>query len=144
MVELKSRVQNQYEIRDILYEVKNSFMDNFDKSWFYIVIDDLPVNLKNIIEIKEALSDSLLYTNLRELFQIIIKLEWFIQNVRKYLLPVIKEKLRISHLYPSLLVRDRNVYVKRNLIAYVLPFNLENLNKHTLKLKKLVLESLSD
>ena len=48
MVELKYLVKNQYEIRDTLYELRNNFKDNFDKGWFYLVIDDLPIDLKNI------------------------------------------------------------------------------------------------
>jgi hypothetical protein len=143
MIALRERVKNQYEIRDVLYELKNNFYDNFDKPWFYVVIDDLPVDLKNINSIKEAFAESLLYNNLRELMQIIIKIEWFVQNVKKYLLPVIKEKLRVSHLYPDRLVRDKNLYIKRNLLAYVLPINLQNLDELNVKLKNIVLDSLS-
>ena len=78
MVAIKDRVKNQYEIRDILYELRNSFYDNFDKPWFYVVIDDLPIDIKNINSIKEAFSESLLYSNLNELLQTAVRLEWFI------------------------------------------------------------------
>ncbi len=139
MLEIKSR--NQYKIRNTLNELKNNFYDNFDKAWFYLVIDGLPIDLKNIKAIKELFIEYVFFDDMNELFQLILKLEYFIQHVRKYLLPVIKEKLRISHLHPNLLVKDKNLYIKRSLISYVLPFNLDRLNQLKVKLKDYALES---
>lgn len=144
MVEIRYRIKNQCEIREALDELRNNFYDNFDRAWFYLVIDDLPIDLKNIKEIKEIFVEAAFLDNLQNLFRMILKLEYFIHHVRKFLLPIIKEKLRISHLHPNRLVKDKNMYVTHSFIAYVLPFNLDRLNQLTIKLKDYVLESFSN
>lgn len=123
-------------ILDTIYDLREAFEASIDKSWFYVVIDDLPIELKTIKTVKDFV-----YTQSAEIFDIyniysgIIELESFINHVKKYLLPVIREKLRISYLHPGQVTKDRDQYVLRSLIAYALPMNLKRLEQLAKKLK---------
>jgi len=123
-------------IINIIQELRNVFKTNFDQNWFFIIIDNLPLTLKSMREIRELLySDNINSVDLQDIKEKIIKLENFIRVIKEYLVPVIKEKLRISYLSPKTLIDDRDQFVLHQFIAYTLPYNLNKLNTLTEQLK---------
>jgi hypothetical protein len=55
--------------------------------------------------------------------------------VRRQLLPVLKERLGVSWLFPARRVSDRDQVMLRRLVAITFPHNLEHLRLATLRLK---------
>lgn len=123
-------------IKSTIQELRHVFESNFDQSWFLVIIESLPLTIKNIREIRELLYSDIINTvNLQNIKEKIKNLETFILVIREYLLPVIKEKLQISYLAPKNIVYDRDKFVLRQFIAYTLPHNLNKLNTLTKQLK---------
>ena len=123
-------------ITNTIQALRHEFQTNFDQSWFLVIIESLPLTIKTIREIRELLySDTLHSVNLQNIKEKIKNLETFIMVIKEYLLPVIKEKLRISYLSPKTIVYDRDKFVMRQFIAYTLPHNLNKLNNLTKQLK---------
>jgi hypothetical protein len=56
--------------------------------------------------------------------------------VRRQLLPVLRERLGISWLFPGRRVRDRNQALLRRLVAITFPYNLERLRLSAERLKE--------
>ena len=70
-----------------------------------------------------------------QIYQAVLELETFVLAVRRWLLPVLRERLGISWLFPGRRVRDRNQAMLRKLVAITFPYNLERLRGATLRLK---------
>jgi hypothetical protein len=55
--------------------------------------------------------------------------------VKRFLLPVLKERLGISWLFPKKRIQDTQQYIIRKFVAFTFPYNLERLRRLTLRLK---------
>ncbi|MBN1685878.1 MAG: hypothetical protein JW852_04440 [Spirochaetales bacterium] len=120
---------NNNELLRRMADLKNTYEKNFENPWFFILIEGLPV-------------DPLLLKDIRDFFRIdeswaiteartregIRNLELFIITLRHYLLPSIKERLRISPLRPDMMIRDRDQRAIRALVAYSVPLKIEILD----------------
>ena len=69
------------------------------------------------------------------IYQAVVELSRFILLIRKFLLPVLKERLGVSGLVPHKIVRDRSQYILRRFVAYTFPYNLERLEALTVELR---------
>ncbi len=131
---------HESEILGIIGELREVFENHFDRTWFSLIIDDMPIDFRTVRDIRLLLSLTSLYPGEERLiYQGIVELETFHQTVKRFLLPVLKERLGISWLLPHRRVRDAEQYILRKFVAFTFPYNLERLRRLTQKLKSRLL-----
>ncbi len=131
------------ETENVLVHIRNIrevFENHFDRTWFSLIIDGLPIDFRTIRYIRELVSLRSLHPgDERVIYQSVLELENFIIHIRRFLLPVIKERLGVSSLNPERLIKDKNQYLIRRFVAYTFPYNLERLSNLTGELKAYLL-----
>ena len=128
------------EILRIIGELKEVFENHFDRTWFSLIIDGMPIDFRTMQDIRELVSLTSLYPGEeRLLYQGVEELETFHKTVKRFLLPVLRERLGISWLFPQKRVRDPQQYILRKFVAFTFPYNLERLRRLTQKLKSCLL-----
>ena len=128
------------EILRIIGKLRDVFENNFDRTWFSLIIDGMPIDLRTVRDIRELVSLTSLYPGEEwEIFQGVRELETFHRTVKRFLLPVLKERLGISWLFPQKRVRDAQQYILRKFVAFTFPYNLERLHRLTIELKSCLL-----
>ena len=116
------------EILRLIGELRDVFENNFDRTWFSLIIDGMPIDFRTVRDIRELVSLTSLYPGEEwEIFQGVQELETFHRTVKSFLLPVLKERLGISWLIPQKRVRDAQQYIVRKFVAFTFPYNLERL-----------------
>ena len=129
-------VRGNSEIIDCIRRIREVFDQHFDRAWFGVLMDDVPMGIRTLREIRNlVLFDSIFPGDEHAIHTGLLELEEFVMTVRKYLLPLLREKLGISRLCPRALVRDRNQYLLRRLLAYTFPYNVERLASLTRELR---------
>ena len=129
-------IRGNSEILDCIRRIREVFQQHFDRAWFGVLMDDVPMGHRTLREIRNlTLFDTIYPGDEKEIHEGLLELEEFVMTVRKYLLPLIREKLGISKLHPRALVRDRNQYLLRRLLAYTFPYNVERLSELTHELR---------
>ena len=124
------------EILSIISELKEVFENYFDRTWFSLIIDGMPIDFRTVREIRELVSLSALYPGEEwRLYQGLQELDTFYFTVKRFLLPVLKERLGISWLFPDKRVQDTQQYILRKFVAFTFPYNLERLHRLTQKLR---------
>ncbi len=140
MERLKRFSFREKEIAARIKEIREVFEDHFDRTWFSILIDDLPIDSKTIREIRGLVSLNRIYPeDIPLVYSGVKELESFTVHVRRYLVPFIKDRLLVSGFYPKGLLKDKNQYILRRLVAYTFPFNLDRLSFLTSELKATIL-----
>lgn len=130
------------DIMELVQKIKHTFEDHFDRTWFSLIIDGLPIDFRTVRLIREVVSLHSLHPGDEWLlYQGAIELGRFVYHVRKFLLPVIKERLRVSGLFPHQIVKDKTQYILRRFVVYTFPHNLERLACLTGELKDRLLVS---
>lgn len=128
------------EILRLIGELKEVFENHFDRTWFSLIIDGMPIDFRTVRDIRELVSLTSLYPGEeRQLFQGVQELENFHKTVKRFLLPVLRERLGISWLFPQKRVRDTQQYILRKFVAFTFPYNLERLRRLTQNLKSCLL-----
>ena len=128
------------ELLKLIGELRDVFENHFDRTWFSLIIDGMPIDFRTVRDIRELVSLTSIYPGEEwQIFQGVQELETFHQTVKRFLLPVLKERLGISWLFPQKRVRDAQQYILRKFVAFTFPYNLERLRRLTLKLKSSLL-----
>jgi hypothetical protein len=128
------------EILGIIAELRDVFEDHFDQTWFSLIIDDMPIDFHTVRDIRELVSLGTLYPGEEwVILQGVQELEIFCTTLKRFLLPVLKERLGVSWLFPQKRVHDTQEYIVRKFVAFTLPYNLERLRRLALKLKACLL-----
>ena len=134
--ELDAQNRRDAHLLVLIGQVRDIFENHFDRTWFSVIIDGLPIDFRTVREIRQMVSLTALYPGEEwQIYQAVLELETFVLTVRRQLLPVLKERLGISWLFPGRRVRDRNQFLLRKLVAITFPYNLERLRAATLRLK---------
>jgi len=129
-------VRGNSEIVDCIRRIREVFEQNFDRAWFGVLMEDVPMGIRTIREIRNLVTfDTIFPGDEDDILEGLIELEDFVRIIRKYLLPLMREKLGISKLRPRALVRDRNQFLLRKLLAYTFPYNVERLASLTRELR---------
>ncbi len=124
------------EILKLLAEIKDVFENHFDRTWFSLIVDGIPIDYRTVRDIREMVSLTSLYAGEEwQLYQGVTELETFCRTVTRFVLPVLKERLGISWLFPQRRVRDTQQYIVRKFVAFTFPYNLERLRRLTQRLK---------
>jgi hypothetical protein len=134
--ELERQIRRDEHLLRLIGQVRDVFENQFDRTWFSVVIDGMPIDFRTVREIRQMVSLKTIYPGEEwEIYQGVLELETFVLTVRRQLLPVLRERLGISWLFPGRRVRDRNQVMLRRLVAITFPHNLERLRLATLRLK---------
>ncbi|MBN2531268.1 MAG: hypothetical protein JXB88_00175 [Spirochaetales bacterium] len=108
----------------------------FSQNWFLILLEDIPGNEPDMHEILGLLSyQTISLEDRQKLKDIIILLDHLVSIIKRFLLPVIREKLRISGLVPEKQLKDRDERIRNGFIASVFPDNLERISLISDKIK---------
>ena len=135
--ELEAQTRRDTDLLRLIGQVREIFENNFDRTWFSVVIDGMPIDFRTVREIREMVSLKTIYPGEEwEIYQGVLELETFVLTVRRQLLPVLRERLGISWLFPGRRVRDRNQALLRRLVAITFPYNLERLRLSAERLKE--------
>ncbi|MEJ2664331.1 MAG: hypothetical protein P8107_09875 [Spirochaetia bacterium] len=119
-----------------LRELRYEFDKNFDQSWFFLIIETLPISVRTMREIRELFEfETIGARDIEEIQEKSNELEKLLHAVRDFLLPRVKEKLSISHLDPEHMIDDKEQKLLRRFVASNLPFNLERMCVLTAQLK---------
>jgi hypothetical protein len=130
----ESSQENSTHLKPVIDEILMLLTTYFNQNWFLILVEDIPVNIQSIKEIHHYLS--LGHTlDIEKIKEIVTVLDHLINTIKRYILPVIREKLRISYLIPHTMIKDKNLLVIHRLIACVFPYNFERLSMLTARLK---------
>jgi len=137
-------VQRQVELESsnaalvpLIRRIRRVFEDHFDRTWFAIIIDGLPIDARTVRMIRELVSlESIHVGDEWFIYQAMLELNRFVLLVRKFLLPVLKERLGVSGLVPHRMVRDRTQYILRRFVAYTFPYNLQRLEELAAELRE--------
>ncbi len=133
-------VHAEEEILALLGELREVFENHFDRTWFSLIIDGVPIDLRTMRDIRDVVSLTTVYPGEEwQIYQGALELETFCQTVRRFLLPVLKERLGISWLFPARRVKDTRQYIVRKFVAFTFPYNLERLRRLTQRLKAALL-----
>jgi len=123
------------ELHRRLGALREHFETYFDTGWFAILIEGSPIQFTDIREIRTALSrDSLFGEDIRSLEYGVSLLRKFTVRLRRYLMPVLRERLGISGLLEYRPHLSPEAYVYRQLVAATFPRNLERLEELTAEL----------
>jgi len=131
-----ARLSEDGEILRLIGELRDVFENNFDRTWFSLILDGIPIDLRTVRNIRDLVSLNAIYPG--DEWQVargIQELEAFHATVKRFLLPVLKERLGISWLLPQKRVKDPHQYILRKFVAFTFPYNLERLRRLTVKLK---------
>ena len=117
--------------------LKDTFERNFEIPWFLALLEGVPVDPLLIKDIRDffKIDESWAVTEARTR-EGIHNLELFILTLRHYLLPCIKEKLRISPLRPEMMIKDRDQKAIRSLVAYSMPLKIAILDEQLKSFKE--------
>jgi hypothetical protein len=138
--EIQSEYLRDTEILSAIREVREVFEAFFDRTWFSVILEGLPIEHGTLREIRDLISLRTLYPgDEKAAYMGVLELSSFIAHAKRFLLPVIRERLGISYLHPQKLVRDRQQLVFRCFVAYTFPFNLDRLQTSTERLKAILL-----
>ena len=115
-------------LSSLISQIRAEFDEHFDRSWLEAIYEELPLENRNIREIRDFLSVAdLTINNEQAMTAGIDELRKYIAALRKHLLPNIKELLGVSEFSSARVGMDKSQYVLRRLTAHAFPYNLANL-----------------
>ena len=133
---LSDTLYKENKIRECLREIKDFFQAYFDTNWLLLILEDFPIESSTIEYIRELLDyESPILFDTQKISAHLPILENYIDSLRRYLLPDLREKLGVSSLLPKKKIHNKELLLFHRLVAYTFPFNLEKLSMLTKRLK---------
>ena len=129
--------------------LRDHFGRHFDRGWLAMIIDDLPIDFTTLRQIRQLLSVTEIHPeDLNSIRFDAEQLQHFAADLRRYLEPVLKERLGVSGLLahrPQLSDAERvhrqllsdAERVHRQLLCFSFPYNLARLEELTAELVSL-------
>lgn len=125
---LQTRGMDVVQIR--LEALREHFDRYFDRGWLAMIIDDLPIDSSVVRQIRELLALPIVYTDdLPEIRYGIDTLRMFTTELRRHLLPVLRDRLGVSGLRPRRLSGGADDRVHRQFLCMTFPYNLQRLEE---------------
>ena len=118
--------------------LREHFSRHFDRGWLAMIIDDLPIDFATLRQIRQLLTVTEVYPEDLDSVRFgAEQLRHFAVGLRRYLLPVLKERLGVSELLPTRPRFDDAQRVHRQLLCLSFPYNLTRLEELTTELLSL-------
>ncbi len=122
-----------------LRSLNEFFCEHIDRGWLTTQLDDLPVDRLAYRHIRLTLALSVVHqAEMPGIVSCVEGLFSFVEELRRYLLPVLRDRLGISGLTRSRLRLDQVTRVQRELLCIAFPYNLEELERRTIALRDLL------
>jgi hypothetical protein len=130
------------EVNDTYRTLRSHFDAYFDRGWLAMLIDELNIDFTTIRDIRVMLTRHAIYAeDLREIAYGVAQLKAFCKELRRQLLPVIRDRLGVSGLSRARRGMDAAERVQRELLCYVFPHNLARLEELASRLEELATHS---
>lgn len=112
-----------------LEALREHFNEHFDRGWLAMIIDDLPLDVSLLRQIRQLLSLTVVYPeDLPEILYGVERLQQFVLELRRHLLPVLRDRLGVSGLSLARPRRgDDRLY--RQFLCMTFPYNLTRLEE---------------
>jgi len=132
MADLAVRTPSYASLVAAIAALREHFGRHFDRGWLAMIIDDLPIDFTTLRRIRHLLAITEVYPeDLPDLAYGADQLMQFASELRRHLLPVLRERLGVSGLRPSSYCLDPSERVHRQLLCLSFPVNLERLEELT-------------
>lgn len=124
----------------IIAGIREVFEAHFERAWFAVLIDDLPMERQVMSDIRRLLGLHFYQEGDEYVIMIgIQQLEHFVSVVRRYLLPVLRDELGVSGFKPGRAPINKHDMIIRKMCLYTFPHNLKRLEELTEELKQTAL-----
>lgn len=126
-------------INETLRAIRIHFSEYFDRGWLAMLIDELPIDFTTVRDVRIMLSRHSVYQeDIHEVAYGVSQLRMFCRELRRQLLPVIRDRLGISGLSPARRAMNATERVHRELFCYAFPYNLARLEELAERLSELL------
>ena len=120
------------QVRVALFALKAHFTEYIDRGWLAMIIDTLPIDRMVLRQVREMFTHTGVYDeDIPELRAGVRRLERFCGEIRRHLLPELRERLGVSGLLHPVAQRSGTDRVQRQLLCVTFPGNLETLERLT-------------
>lgn len=139
MADLAVQHTGTTSLMTVIAALREHFGRHFDRGWLAMIIDDLPIDFATLRQIRELLSTTEIYPE--DLCTVRFgaeQLHRLTADLRRYLLPVLKERLGISALRPPRNRMSDLERLHRQLLYLSFPHNLARLEVLTNELLALI------
>lgn len=138
MADVATRPISTVSLLTTIAALREHFSRHFDRGWLAMIIDDLPIDFTTLRQIRQLLSVTEIYPEDLDSIRFgAEQLRHFAADLRRYLLPVLKERLGVSELRPTRPRLDATQRVHRQLLCFSFPYNLIRLEELTTELLSL-------
>lgn len=121
----------------IIDELRELYFGHFDNHWFMTLLDSNAFNTSRLRYIHTMLEIQSIYSTETAVFTDAIEtLEDLILTAKRYMLPALRDKLKVSGFYKNRGGETREELVRRDLFSYTFPYNLQRLEELTADLKE--------
>jgi hypothetical protein len=121
----------------IIDELRELYLGHFDNHWFISLLEANAFNSSRLRYIHNMLEIQSVYSTETAVFTDAIEtLKDLILTSKRYLLPALRDKLKVSGLYKNRSSESKEELVMRDLFSYTFPHNLQRLEELTLNLKE--------
>jgi len=115
-------------ISGICDQLAETINQTLNQAWFYKAADNLPINIENLSYIIELFTLNTYYNqDYLKMQEAIALLKNLVTEIKRYLLPVIKERLGISYLTERRHAKKSHEFIYYSFIAYTFPVNLQKI-----------------
>ncbi|TVQ21398.1 MAG: hypothetical protein EA382_13715 [Spirochaetaceae bacterium] len=115
-----------------LIAIRELYNEYFDRGWLTTQLDDLPLDRVALRHIRDTLGLSVIYaSDLPDILYCAESLQSLVEDLRRYLLPTLRDRLGISGLSRARSRLDPITRLHRELLSQTLPGNLDRLEHLT-------------
>ncbi|MFP4550728.1 MAG: hypothetical protein ACLFNT_07990 [Spirochaetales bacterium] len=130
---------NREAIADHLASLQSFFTEHFDRGWLTMQLDDLPIDRVAYRHVRNTLAITSIYpSDMPGVVACVEALFRFIDDLRRYLLPELRDRLGVSGLTRQRRKLDPVTRVQHELLASVFPHNLAELERRTVGLRNAI------
>lgn len=126
-------------IAEHLGSLQAFFAEHFDRGWLTVQLDDLPIDHVAYRQVRNTLAITAIYpSDMPGVVACLEALFRFIDDLRRYLLPELRDRLGVSGLTRQRRRLDPITRVQHELLASVFPHNLMELERRTIGLRNAI------
>jgi hypothetical protein len=128
--------ETDFFVSPLLDELEQAFETSFNQAWFRILAEDSPIDSPRFREVEAFfISKSSYESDPRKIMEIVIAIEEIVSLVRQFLLPHLRDRLRVSGFYARDNTLSKEHKIKYGFIAYAFPHNINRIESLTGKIR---------
>ena len=124
----------------LIDELRELYLGHFDNHWFTSLLEEHSFNSSRLRYIHNMLEIQSIYSAETSVFYDAIEtLEDLTLTARRYLLPALRDKLKVSGFYRGRGTGSKEELIIKDMFSYTFPHNLQRLEEITSELKESLL-----